>query len=286
MDTVTTCRAATAQDMAAVVEIWAEAFGDAPAEIPQHLHRFVGEDNLYVAEGKDGVDAILSAVPCRTGDISGAYFYALATRSIRRGRGLMAQLMAYAEAQCLARGMRYICLIPSSASLFGYYASFGYTKLYLRRVELPLQAAFGPAPVRLGAAEYAARRDALLLEPAIRFDAGRSTQLVQEALDIGFTTAGVPEAACVYGLQKGKLLVAELAAGSPQAGLGLLGAAAQAAQAQSIALTLPVHSPLFAGQGSLVPTGQIKPLGAAAVPEGVYLRFGMDALFNKDYEQP
>lgn len=284
MAAVAACRPAAPGDLADVLDIWAGAFGDAPEAVCDMLSDFVGEGNLYVA-GEGRADAILSAVPCHAGGVRGAYFFALATRPEARGRGLMAGLMAGAERRAAEAGLGFACLIPASRSLFDYYGRLGYETLHLRRFSLQLRPG-GGAPAALGDAGYLARRERWLPGPAVCFDDARQLLLLREAADLGFGFAGRRGAVMVCGVRAGRLAVAELAARGQAEAEALLNAAAAAAGSHSAELTLAEGSPLFAGQGSLQPAGQVKWLapGAREALPGLYLRFGMDLVYAKDYE--
>lgn len=277
------CRPARPEDMAQVIAVWTEAFGDTPPEIEADIAGFVGPENLFVA-GEAEVDAILSAVPCRMAGMSGAYLYALATRKERRGQGLMGELMAYSEEACRARGDSFACLVPGESSLFGYYERQGYHTSRLRRLEQRVEAG-GPVVLNhLGAAAYAQERAAVLPAGAVTFDEGRFARLLGLAEAQGFACVAGSGAAAVYARREEALAVAELLARDEAAGEALLSALAAREGVRKAVLTLPVEG-LWAGQGTLQPAAQFKPLREGrALPEAPYLRFGMDEVFQKDYE--
>lgn len=125
-------RTALPQDLPAFSGLWQTAFHDAPEIARFVFEEFVRPENVYVAQENDRLLAILSAVPGQVEGASGSYFYGLATQPAARGRGIMTALMDYVCALLRERGQKFVCLVPASEPLFGYYAQRGFETAFYR----------------------------------------------------------------------------------------------------------------------------------------------------------
>ncbi len=332
-------RRAQAGDREGIIALWGAVFGDEPGYVARCLDVFAGEGNVFVQVndahgGAGGVDAVLSMVPCVAGEsgehdgrksCKGFYLFALATRPEQRGRGLMAELLAHAEAEAKQRGAAFLALIPASAGLFGYYHRFGFVDLPLRAAVVELanaehaaDAAGGNgAPVATKTAASttqsckvskvnilavrlpALRRAYLETGPddgpktaCISFSPRRFAMVAQAAADEGWrlfvNNAGYAVAKAVGGV----LAVAELGAQSDEDARGLLHTAAAAlaptsAALQNAIITLPQKSGIFSAEKSrMYAAAQMRPLRAGIRSDEMYLRFGIDEVFEKNYENP
>lgn len=62
--------------------------------------------------------------------LSGVYLYAAATLPEYRGRGIMTELISYANNDARQNGASFCALMPASRSLFSYYEKSGYFKFF------------------------------------------------------------------------------------------------------------------------------------------------------------
>ncbi len=279
-------RRARQEELPAICALWQAVFGDAPEEAEGYLRRFVGLENQFVAAEKTGPVAILSAVPCSCAASPGVYLFALGTSPAKRGRGLMAELMAYAEAECHAAGAAFACLIPAEASLFGYYQSRGYQSMQARALVYPAQQKPGAAlrRVELNPVHLAEQRRCFLAGKWVDFAKKSAAEALLAARQAGWQLACSPGAYAVYQQKQEGLALPELGAESDEAAQALLEAlCAETGQRQAV-LTLPKASPLFAGQGTWWPLAAWKALDGGFSGTDAYLRFGLDEVFQKDFE--
>ncbi len=281
-----TYRLAQQKDLAGAYAIWQEVFGDSAQEAEGYIRRFVGLENLYVAAEEEGPVAILSAVPCACEGQAGVYLFALATIPSRRGRGLMAALMDYAEAQSKAAGAAFSCLIPAEGSLFGYYQRQGYETVWTRAVAFTASGLRGEEVRQhaLCSDILDEMREKYLPGAYVAFSKPRTELLLQAAGQGGCRLAQGTGAYAVYLPKPGGLAVPELGADSQQAAHKLLEDLCHVAGSAKALITLPKASALFAGQGELWPLAAQKSLNGSPLGEGGYLRFGLDELFEKDFE--
>lgn len=126
-------RHAKFRDIPQLKEIWSEAFGEEDYAEDFYSRIFRPEDTLCEAENET-VLAMLHKIPCRIDQGQGGYenayyFFALATRSGARGRGIMGQLIERAGEEIRAQGAEIVFLIPAQESLKGYYKRFGFVPL-------------------------------------------------------------------------------------------------------------------------------------------------------------
>lgn len=293
-------RLARPEDRAALVALWGQVFGDGPADVHHYLDDFAGPGNVYVYEAGGAPVAQLLAVPCAAGAERGAYFFALATHPAHRGRGLMGEMMRVVSARLCEKGAAFTALIPASASLFEYYRARGFTHtLELRRLSgrvdelLPTTQEVPPArptqemPLVLEAltpGRFAALRDAFCDVKPISFAGERLAVALEDAAQLGAGLAYTGSAYAVYLVRGDTLAVAELFARWDGAALSLLRALAQKTGCGRYHVTLAAESALLAGRGTPYPSAMAAPLAPGFGARGLYLRFGGDTLFDKDYE--
>ncbi len=134
-------RLSVSSDFEGIIRLWQEAFGDTEEAIRMFLHSryipentIVAEENgavvsmLFLLDGKFKVDNIL---------YNSYYLYAAATAKAYRGRGIMAELLGYAQNLAESRKIDFICLKPAEESLYGFYEKFGYKSVFAaKRVSL------------------------------------------------------------------------------------------------------------------------------------------------------
>lgn len=156
-------RRASELDTAPLVSLWADIFGDPPALAAAFLRRlpalgfgWAAVEDGHVLGAAYGVDALeLKGERC-------LYLYAVAVRPAARGQGLGAALSRAVWETGRERGALYRCTEPAEPSLFAWYHRILGTDCVLYRKRTALEGC-PYQPVRpVAAAEYAARRDALL----------------------------------------------------------------------------------------------------------------------------
>ena len=146
-----------------LVRLWSGVFGD-PPELAEAFLRLLPAFGCGFAAVEDG--AVLGAAYWLDGlELAGeklGYLYAVAVEPSARGRGLGAALSRACFDAGLERGAHWRCTAPAEPSLFGWYEKILGVKpaLYRQRAELEANAQLPVSP--LSAADYAARREALL----------------------------------------------------------------------------------------------------------------------------
>lgn len=287
-------RLAEQRDIPALVDVWQSAFGDEPAYIEDCLARFAGAGNVFVYDAGAGPVAVLSAVPCEVDGVPGVYHFALATHPAHRGQGYMGRLMRQACEEAARRGQAFAALIPASQSLFGYYRAHGYVEdVGLRHIRQEMQ----PLPTQearsqgysirgdVGVEEFRALRRRFADVPYVDFPDERMAFVLGEALGQGGRFALAEDGYAVYYVKEGRLAVAELFAQNDDAARGLLGYMARETGCAGVTLTLAGASRLFQGAGRAYPAALFTRLDPSFTTEGLYLRFGIDEVFDKDYER-
>ncbi|MCI9394207.1 MAG: GNAT family N-acetyltransferase [Oscillospiraceae bacterium] len=125
-------RTAHPSDLPAFSALWELAFQDGPEVSRFVFEKLVHPEHVYLAEEDGRLLAILSAVPGQVEDARGSYFYGLATQPEAQGCGLMTQLMDHVCGLLRDQGQKFVCLVPASESLFGYYAQRGFETAFYR----------------------------------------------------------------------------------------------------------------------------------------------------------
>lgn len=65
-------------------------------------------------------------IPCEIGKYKGFYIYCALTHKEHRGKGLMANVLSYADEIRQKSGFDFLLLVPAEKSLFNYYGKFGF----------------------------------------------------------------------------------------------------------------------------------------------------------------
>lgn len=271
-------RKATGQDLARYQYIWSQAFGD-PAEFSKMVfEKFAGAGNVFVEEADGQTAAILSAVPCTLKGRKGYYFYGLATEQSQRGKGLMRALMAYAENELHSQGAEFVCLIPASESLFGFYEKLGWQRAFgLRRLNRPIKKNMWAQ------AEFDSCTAGQLLElrkkycpDSVLLDKNRMIQELTNLYSGGITVVTSADGYALYFEKDGVLDVIEIFAEGERAAEKLLEAAREKIGAETANITVGAGSTLFLGEGKQQDYGMIKFLGQPFDIFECYMRLMLD----------
>lgn len=131
-------RFASNNDINGIVDLWHEAFGDSAAEIKFFLdNKFKPENTLVFEENKKIASMLflLDGEMCINNSNYAAYYlYAACTAHEYRGRGLMSELLKFAQKTAYERNVYFICLMPAEDSLFDYYSRFGYLPVFTKKL--------------------------------------------------------------------------------------------------------------------------------------------------------
>ena len=163
------------EDIPALREIWAEAFGDPQAEIDRFFEKIYPQALGFCAEEDGRAVSMLFALPQTIvkgeKQIKSAYLYAVATKQEYRGRGFCRAVMAYAEKELRKRYFEAAMLCPASQKLADFYASQGYTRQGgVRRALRRCEKTSGQATA-IGIQDYAGLRETILWDtPHVRYD--------------------------------------------------------------------------------------------------------------------
>ncbi len=151
------------EDHDALIALWHRVFED-PEELAAQFLRLLPEMGRGVAAFADGqlAGAAYIVTGLTVGEKRAAYLYAVAVHPEYRGLGLGMAVTREAAALGRARGADFVCTLPASRSLYGWYEELIDTRCALYRKEESLPSRPGPAVRSLPTEEYNARREALL----------------------------------------------------------------------------------------------------------------------------
>jgi len=122
-------RTLPAERFSEVAALWEQVFGDDPAYIAEFLRLMRREDRICSLEEGRVISALFSlkgSYRHPENNLDLRYIYAAATAPEYRGKGLMADLLDYAEDLAREEGADGMILVPQEEGLFRYYGRFGY----------------------------------------------------------------------------------------------------------------------------------------------------------------
>lgn len=157
----------TSAQISALRLLWKEAFGDTDEFLDLFFDVAFSPDRALCAMEGEALAAMLYWFDCTLESKRVAYVYAVATARNFRGRGVGSALMRELHGRLQKSGYAGAILVPSEASLFDFYARFGYTHI-TELAECEAKAEPTELSLReIDAVEYAERRRALLPRNAI-----------------------------------------------------------------------------------------------------------------------
>jgi predicted acetyltransferase len=257
--------------------LWQERFHEPSPSIDLFFAEHFHPDNCAVYMVDEKVAAMAHMLPAEIatnqGFVKGHYIYAAATGSAHQGKGCMRALLEYADGLGRERGHAYSFLLPSSPSLYDFYARLGYSTFFTMRFLTLTRDQLSHVtrgrvgyPLSPSYAELVAVRNEqvrhhpgsiLWGEKALSY-ATKLTRLYKGEL-ICAGTGGKQAYALCSQVSDGRCEVIEIMAEDdtlPQLAASIL----RDVPAKHYRLRLPAFSTLFGGQGELHPWGMVKPL--------------------------
>lgn len=260
------------RDLPALTRLWQRCFGDAAADIDAFWQRFAGNAEVFCRKEGEKPTAMVCALPVSLIDESGearraAYLYAVCTHPDHRGRGLCTALLAETERTLQRRGVSVTALVPSSPSLFDFYARLGYQTAFVHkcyRIDAENTAA---EITKLDAAGYRNLRELLLFSDFVSYDERflRQQAANSEAAGAGLYRLETAQCVCIAAAEKHgeALTIKELLPDEPSA-------------AAALAAALGCKYAEVCTAGGTVPFAMAKALDAAPLPTEGYLGLALD----------
>ena len=147
--------------------LWQEAFGDSDDYLDLFFSTAYSEKRSMAAFSDNELAGALYWFDCELGGKKVAYIYAVATAKRHRGKGVCAALMDYTNGYLINNGYSLAILVPSKASLFGFYQKIGYkTCGYIKEIKVK-GCAEKSAINEISCEEYSALRKDFLPENAV-----------------------------------------------------------------------------------------------------------------------
>ena len=113
------------EEISQLKSLWKEAFSDTDEYISMFFSTAYSKSRCLIAE-ENGVVGMLYWFDASYLDTRIAYFYAIATKSTHRGRGVCTTLMNEAHTYLKSLGYAGAMLVPGSDGLFEFYKKLGY----------------------------------------------------------------------------------------------------------------------------------------------------------------
>ena len=159
-----------AEDIPALSRLWEKTFGDSPALIADFFRLLpdMGTGLAAVQNGKVvGAAYVIMGMELLCGEkepVPGGYIYAVAVEEDCRGFGIGSALTLAARDESLRRGAAFVCTLPASESLYGWYRELlGVEPVLFRRTFRADCAAREPV-MPLSVTEYMLWRENILRE--------------------------------------------------------------------------------------------------------------------------
>lgn len=119
-----------------IISLWQECFGDDSEYVSSFLEGHPDKSRILTVQNGGELCSMLFLLECEA-VVSGEsfkswYIYAACTAKKFRRRGLMAELLKFAEKYAVENGVSFIALVPAEKSLFDYYEKFGYKTCFYR----------------------------------------------------------------------------------------------------------------------------------------------------------
>lgn len=169
---MTEVRTSRPEEVARQKELWKRSFGDSDSYIDFYYEHYYRPERVYVLAEDDTVHAMLTLFPSTLylpdgTTVSAPYIYALCTDPDQRGNGLARRLIYEVGRQQRALGASCLTLVPQEASLFRYFQSLGFERVFSQRQVELAQSRLAPLPADgsvdiIGVEEYNRIRERLL----------------------------------------------------------------------------------------------------------------------------
>lgn len=211
-------RLSVKEDYEGLVKLWLEAFGDSEEAIRMFLDsRFVPE-NTVVSEDNGRIVSMLflleGGMKINNKLFHSYYLYAAATAKSHRGRGIMANLLAYASEVAQSRDIDFICLKPAEQRLYDYYARFGYKTVFaskIVRINDFSETGFPLSPSCNDVTDFSVIRDASLSETdAFIWDNSAIEFAIRQHLFYGGKVFYNRKGHCLYSVESNECYVKEI----------------------------------------------------------------------------
>lgn len=173
-------RLACVEDETQIRLLWKASFGDSDDYISFFFKQLKGTYTCFVKEENEAIVSMLFLLNCTFAGKRGKYIFAACTNADHQGRGHMGQLLHYIINQTKTT-TDFLCLVPSSHSLFDYYGKVGFMPYFYNTVvefEIQKQAHIAAKPITFSA--FYERRSRA--PSAVQWDLNESHFLFEENL--------------------------------------------------------------------------------------------------------
>lgn len=278
-------------DKEGIIRLWEECFGDSRAYIAHFLEKRFASSRCLVFRDSDIIVSMMFLLEGRlqtAGLQNKAYYiYAACTHPQYRKRGIMAGLMIRAREDAVELGAGSLCLVPSEASLFGFYERLGFQTYFSKKIVVlqrsTLQLLAQKEPFELSPSNECItdiRNRALAQTDAFLWDKPAVAYAVEESLFNGLAVAAGSAKDCYAFIEaKGETAVAREALCLPGCMPSLASLMLRMSDASEFCLHLPVSFPLSADNCREVPNGMALDFDGEPLDDargGAYIGFTLE----------
>ena len=246
-----------------IAKIWRMSFSDSDAYINNFLDMMYKEGNALVSRVEGVAVAMLflleSQLIIHGRPYSAYYLYAAATHPSYRNKGHMAKLINAATELSRMRGIDFIVLVPAEATLFDYYAKFGFeTKFYKKvvhmdRSEVEKLAVEPDLKDAFSLNVFDTRQTALALNDFLNWGESALKYAMFEHKSCSGLVAFTSDGYAMYNVGKDTVYVKEMCTVSDPGEIFTM--LLMEEEAEHFTLNLPVKDPLVSEGDEIVPVG-------------------------------
>lgn len=244
-------------DEAAMIELWQAQRGESAAFAQNAIERFAGQQNAYVVEENDRIEALALAVPVSLKGRPGSYLYGLCGQ----GSLLLAGLVDYICAQQKLRGRGFTVAVPRNADEAALLQGKGFEKAFALRC-LSREVArnlWSVADFDSVTARKLCELRAKFWPNIVQLDPEQMAVVLGDLYSGGATIVSSPHGYGVYFRREDTLYFVELMADSDTAADTLMEAAREKEiVVEKAVITVGAAQPLFLGEGTVQEYGMIR----------------------------
>ncbi len=251
------------KDLPELKQMWTEIFGDS-SQFAEFALNLCEADGIFIVKENDKLASMtIAGVDLFAYGKKGFYIYGLCTKPEFEGKGFAKQLVNYVCETKLADGYDFVLTQPATEKLFDFYRKLGFDgTTYLRKATVDIKRNLWATAEfdTVTAGRFKEIRSKFSEDEIVHFSNKGYEKFAEYVYSEGGSTAETKNAYCLYYENTDKITVRDLFAGTTREAILLLQAIRQRCGKETADIQLSQNSPLFLGEGKLVPHCVVKNL--------------------------
>ena len=256
------CKAET-NDLPVLKQMWVDIFGDS-SRFAEFALNLCSTDEIYIVKENDEIASMtVAGVDLFACGKKGFYIYGLCTKPQFEGRGFAKHLVNYICETKLSSGYDFVLTQPATEKLFDFYRKLGFGgTTYLRKATVDIKRNLWATAEfdTVTAGRFKDIRNKFSEDEIVHFSAKGYEKFAEYVYSEGGSTAETKDAYCLYYENDDRITVRDLFAKSTRDAVVVLQAIRQRCGKETAEIQLSQNSPLFLGEGRLVPHCVVKNL--------------------------